>query len=166
MTEENRTREELTQEGVVIAEELQKLLTKTDTLKEASQVIGDNILNLAREAYEKFDLTPAMLWQDICIKSGYAHQHVDEVTKEVCNIEGTKPSATFKTCFSHIRKYFRENKNFHPKTMTELRAAIAPPKKTPVIKAVDAYKKLTTAQQPEFLYSRGVKELKLHKKAA
>ena len=55
MTEENRTREELTQEGVVIAEKLQKLQSKTDTLKEASQVIGDNILNLAREAYEKFD---------------------------------------------------------------------------------------------------------------
>ena len=70
MTEENRTREELTQEGVVIAEKLQKLQVKTDTFKEASQVIGDNILNLAREAYEKFDLTPAMLWQDICIKSG------------------------------------------------------------------------------------------------
>ena len=50
--------------------------------------------------------------------------------------------------------------------MTELRAAIAPPKKTPVIKAVDAYKKLTTEQQNEFLYAIGVKELKLHKKAA
>ena len=176
MVKENRTREALTKEVVVIAEELQKLQTKTDTFREASQVIGDNILNLTREAYERFDLTPAMLWQDICVKSGYAHQHVDNVTKEVCNIEGTKPSATLKTCFSHIRKYFRENKNFNPKTMTELRAAIAPPKKNPVIKAVDAYIKLTTEQQNEFLYAIGVnpkhkstfrtKQLELHKKAA
>ena len=164
MAKENRTREALTKEVVVIAEELQKLQAKTDTFREGAQVYGDNILNL----------TPAMLWQDICVKSGYAHQHVDNVTKEVCNIEGTKPSATLKTCFSHIRKYFRENKNFNPKTMTELRAAIAPPKKTPVIKAVDAYIKLTTEQQNEFLYAIGVnpknkskfrtEQLELHKK--